>query len=249
MKPYYQDATVTIYHGDAIECFEQIAAVDSILMDPPYCSGAFTEAGRKGASGMGLSHSVVKELGWFVGDNMGTAGIAWLLRMIAVRGYSILREGGSCCCFTDWRMIANIGPAIESSGFRWQNIIVWDKRAAGMGNGFRAQHEMILHYVKGTGDYHSKSYGNVLSIPRMNYHEREHQTQKPVELMECLVEVTTPRNGIVLDPFCGSGSTLRAAKNQGRRAIGFEREERFCEIGAKRMGQEILAFEAAPSKP
>lgn len=245
MTPYFQDASVTIYHGDALEVMEQLSPCDAVVMDPPYCSGGFTEAGRKRASGQGLRSETIRDVGWFVGDNMGTAGLAFLLRAVAVRGHQLLADGGSLCCFTDWRMVANIGPAIESSGLRWQNIVVWDKKAAGLGTGFRAQHELILHYVKGTGQFHSQSMGNVLRFGRIGTEEREHQTQKPVELMEAIVDVTVPAGGLVLDCFAGSGTTLRAAKNRGRRAIGIERDERYCEIAAKRMGQEVLNLGAA----
>ena len=63
----------------------------------------------------------------------------------------------------------------------------------------------------------------------------KHPTQKPVELLEPLIEYSTPADGIVLDPFCGSGSSLVAAKQTGRRALGIEIEERYCEIAAKRL--------------
>jgi site-specific DNA-methyltransferase (adenine-specific) len=242
MKPYFQDDSVTIYHGDALEAIQCLSLIDALIMDPPYCSGGFSEAGRKRATGQGLRSETIREQGWFIGDNMGTAGIAWLLRSVTVQAFPLLADGGSVCCFTDWRMVSNLGPAIESSGLRWQNLVVWDKKSAGLGTGFRAQHEMILHYVKGTGVFHSQSLGNVLRIGRMNTGEREHQTQKPVEIMEALVDVCAPAGGVVLDPFMGSGTTLRAAKNRGRKAIGIERDEKFCEIAARRMGQEVLAI-------
>ncbi len=64
-----------------------------------------------------------------------------------------------------------------------------------------------------------------------------HPTPKPIELMIVLVGES---RGVVLDPFVGSGTTLRAAKDLGRQAIGIEIEERYCEIAAKRMAQEVL---------
>jgi site-specific DNA-methyltransferase (adenine-specific) len=68
--------------------------------------------------------------------------------------------------------------------------------------------------------------------------ERVHVTQKPETLLREILLVAPP--GAVLDPFMGSGTTLRAAKDLGRKAIGIELEERYCEIAARRMGQEVL---------
>jgi len=74
-----------------------------------------------------------------------------------------------------------------------------------------------------------------------------HPTVKPIELMRYLCRLVTPPRGIVLDPFMGSGSTLFAAKAEGVRAIGIEREERYCEIAARRLAQRALPiFDEAP---
>jgi site-specific DNA-methyltransferase (adenine-specific) len=72
-------------------------------------------------------------------------------------------------------------------------------------------------------------------------YEKWHPTQKPVELMRWCISLAPPAAEVVLDPFMGSGTTLRAAKDMGRRAIGFEVDERYCEVAAKRMAQEVLA--------
>ena len=70
---------------------------------------------------------------------------------------------------------------------------------------------------------------------------REHPTQKPLDLMKWCLGFA-PDAQTILDPFMGSGTTLRAAKDLGRKAIGIEIEERYCEIAAKRMAQEVLNF-------
>ena len=82
--------------------------------------------------------------------------------------------------------------------------------------------------------YHAKTYG-ASSADRP-----DHPTPKPVGLMESLIAYCPP--GVIADPFAGSGSTLVAARNLGRRAIGIEIEERYCEIAAGRMLQEVLAL-------
>ena len=71
---------------------------------------------------------------------------------------------------------------------------------------------------------------------------REHPTQKPLRLMQELVELFTNIGEIILDPFMGSGTTLLAAKNLARKSIGIEIEEKYCEIAAKRLRQEVLSF-------
>ena len=71
----------------------------------------------------------------------------------------------------------------------------------------------------------------------------DHPTQKPVKLLRALL--TRYKSSPVLDPFMGSGTTLRAAKDLGRKSVGIEREERYCEIAAKRLAQEVLDFGGA----
>jgi site-specific DNA-methyltransferase (adenine-specific) len=225
----------TLYLGDALEVMEQLGKVDAIVTDPPYCSGAVGEAQRSAAKGQGLRAETIKKLGWFVGDNMGTAGFAYLLRYFAIRALECLHGNGSLLLFCDWRMVPNIAPAIESAGFRYQNMICWDKGSMGLGRGFRTQHEIILHFTAGSPEYHDLGTPNVLKSGRVTAAEREHQTQKPVDLLARLLKVVCPVGGIVLDPFMGSGTTGVAALETGRDFIGVERGDEHFATACKRI--------------
>ena len=221
--------------GDALEVMERLDGVDAIITDPPYCSGAVSEASRTSAKGQGLRSETITKLGWFVGDNMGTAGLASLLRSMAFRGLQIMNPEGSVLVFCDWRMIPTLAPTIESAGLRFQNLVVWDKGMMGLGAGFRAQHEMILHYTAGSPKYHDLGTSNVIRTARVTAADREHQTQKPIDLMETLVRVACPLGATVLDPFMGSGSTGVGAVRIGRRFIGIERSQEHFDTACRRI--------------
>jgi site-specific DNA-methyltransferase (adenine-specific) len=230
-------STAEIIHGDALDVLRGMpdASVDAVVMDPPYCSGGFSEAARRQAKGQGLRSETIRAEGWFASDNMGTSGLMWLMRQTCREANRILRSSGSMIVFTDWRQVVNIVPPIESTGFRYTNCVVWDKGSAGLGAGFRAQHEMALHFTKGSPVYHDRSTGNVIRCPRQNHNTREHQTQKPVAIMASLVRVVAPIAGTVLDPFAGSGSTGVACVETGRSFIGIEREATYVEIARRRI--------------
>jgi DNA modification methylase len=101
--------------------------------------------------------------------------------------------------------------------------------------GFRAQHEIILHYTAGSPKYHDLGTSNVIRTSRVSAVEREHQTQKPVELMEALLNVVCPTGGTVLDPFMGSASTGVAAIKRGIKFIGIERDAEHFDTACKRI--------------
>ena len=231
---------MTIYHGDCKEILPTLGRVRAVVTDPPYCSGGFSEAGKGAAKGMGLRSETLLDVGWFVNDNMTSAGIAWLMSTTAGWCRRTLVKGGTFTAFTDWRMIPTLVPAIEGSGLRYQNMIVWAKPNAGLGTGFRATHELAMHFSNGTPQYFSNSGSNVIRCKRTPSSTREHQTQKPLELMSNIMQVVSDKGGTILDPFMGSGTTLRAAKDLQRKAIGIELEENYCEVAARRMEQEVL---------
>jgi site-specific DNA-methyltransferase (adenine-specific) len=239
VNPYYDHAGITIYHGDVLDVLTDLdVAVDAVVTDPPYASGTRHEASKSSSGAMlraGRFSDRPIEL-----DQMTTTGFVWLLRAVAQGVRPLLPDGGSFLSFIDWRQWPNLVGALETCNYRVQGMLVWDKGHFGLGNGFRSQHELICHASKGVPTIDDKGCGNVFRFPRQE--PVDHPSPKPEGLMLRLIEVVTPRGGLVLDPFMGSGTTLRAAKNCGRRVIGIELEERYCEVAARRLGQEVMDF-------
>ena len=125
--------------------------------------------------------------------------------------------------------------------------LVWDKGHFGMGRVWRNQHELILAARWSTSVFadSSNSRGDVLKFKATTPAKREHPVEKPAPMLADLISTTLGNSGLVLDCFAGSGTTLEAASRMGLSAIGIEGEERYCEIAAKRMSQEVLACETA----
>jgi len=237
MTPYYEDDACTIYHGDCLDVLADLEiSVDSVVTDPPYASGTRHEA-NKSASGAMLRAGRFSDRPIDL-DQMTTTGFVWLMRAVSYRCYNMLPEGGSLLSFIDWRQWPNLVGALETCNLRVQGMLVWDKQSIGMGNGFRGQHELICHASKGVPTVYDRSCGNVLQSPRQR--PVDHPSPKPVGLVARLIEVVTPPGGLVLDPFMGGGTTLRAASDVGRRSIGIESNEAYCEVAAKRLAQGSL---------
>ena len=116
---------------------------------------------------------------------------------------------------------------------------IWDKRI-----GTATQYEMIYERNGGTSYnlYSAYRMNNALNASWVGDEFLGHPSQKPIRLMVHLISEFTQKDTVILDPFMGSGTTLRAAKNLGRKAIGIEIEEKYCEIAAKRMAQTVMAL-------
>lgn len=212
MKPYYQDDAVTIYHGDCREV-ETWREADVMVSDPPY--------------GMNFQSSWTTEKRPIVGD--GDASLRD--EVLALWGNK------AAAIFGTWRIARPIGT---------RQVVTWFKSSVGPGMGDLAlpwgcATEEI--YILGEG-WHGSRRPNlvVTSEQRGNPYGSAallgHPTPKPVGLIESLILCAAV--GTIADPFAGSGSTLCAAKNLGRKAIGIEIEERYCEIAARRCAQEVL---------
>ena len=200
-----------------------------LLTDPPYCSGGFQESGKVTGS---IGSKQLDGKGGYTtptisSDNLSTRGYQVLMK--AVLGAVDVKVA---YLFTDWRMWVYLFDLVEGSGLGVRNMIVWNKKSPGMGNGWRAQHELVMfaHRTKPKWDNH-KGYGNVLEATRSG--NELHPTQKPVEILEKLLDNTDWAEG-VLDPFGGSGTTLIAAESAGQPAYLMEMEPRFVDVIVRR---------------
>jgi len=219
--------------ADALDALKglETGSIDAVITDPPYCSGGSSESERVAARSQGVR----SDRPWFVGDAMTTAGLVWLLRNAAIEAARVLKPDGNLLVFTDWRMVPMLAPALETSGLRWRNQVVWDKGHAGLGRGFRPRHEMVLHFTKGATPAFDTRAANLIAVSRVPGRSRVHPTEKPTELLQQLVRATAPAGGVVCDPFAGSGSLAAAAHMQGCRAILAERDPAFCRVIADRL--------------
>lgn len=195
-----------------------------LLTDPPYCSGGFQESG-KGVGSIGTDRKGGNPT--IANDTLSTRGYQLLMRNVLDNVTPVVAY-----IFTDWRMWINLFDVTEAAGFGVRNMIVWNKKTPGMGQGWRTQHELIMYgqRTKAKWDNH-KGYGNVLEISRSG--NELHPTQKPVELIEMLLDNTEWLEG-VYDPFAGSGTTLIAAEAKGQKAYCMELTPEYTDTIVKR---------------
>ena len=237
--PYYEHGGITVYCGDCRDILPHLPKVDLVLTDPPYASGARRDADRQVRGSMLRS---MEDADWFSHDSITAWGFAWFLRSTLGGLRGILSEGAHLYVFTDWRMTPTVYGMVEASGYRVNHCLVWDKSHYGMGTYWRNQHENIVFASLGTpAAMLDRGMGSVLKFPGVSPGVRKHPTEKPVELLAAIIGAVP--GSVIFDPFAGSCTTGVAAKQLGRKAILIEIEERFCEIGAKRLSQEILPFE------
>lgn len=222
-RAYYQDDLVTLYHGDCREVLAWLDA-DVLVTDPPY--------------GMDFRSSWTTENRPIEGDE--TTGVRDdVLALWRANGIADKRQAERpWLMFGTWRVEK---PAAT------RQVLVWDKAGAGPGMGdlalqFGTSHEEIYLSAGWTKQAAARR-GSVIRTngsPGALTRDIGHPTPKPIALLELLIAHAPA--GVIADPFSGSGSTAVAAKRLGRRYIGVELDERYCEIAARRLDQGVLDF-------
>jgi site-specific DNA-methyltransferase (adenine-specific) len=148
----------------------------------------------------------------------------------------VTRPGGKCVLFTDWRQLPTMTDALQIGGWVWRGIVPWVKTGGRPAFRQRAFLNLCEYVIWGT--IGSSAEENTVPLPgfirEASPRDREHITQKPVEVMRELARIA-PEGGTILDPFMGSGTTGVAAAIEGRRFIGIEMVEHYQCIAERRI--------------
>jgi site-specific DNA-methyltransferase (adenine-specific) len=231
MEPYYQDGLVTIYHGDCRDVAPVLVdgSADLLLTDPPY--------GMAFVSGWTAAKATVKSDGVRQGIRVVRSALNALRPVFSEEMHALV--------FCHWESWPDFYDNLCHL-FPIRNALIWSKSGGGMGDlrhEYAKDYEIILFGAVSRGrEMRGKRVGAVLHHKRVSGARRVVPFEKPVPLLAELVERHAPPVGLVLDPFMGSGSTLVAAKQCGRRAIGIELDEGLCEVAVQRLGQEVMDF-------
>ncbi len=244
MKPFYDHAGITIYNADCVEAVGEVGPFDLVITDPPYASG-----GRRDAERMAIkSMTRLDDDSWFSHDTLSTWGFTWFMRNLFVRVARIVPKGTHVYCFTDWRQAPNVYAILESAGLLVNNCLVWDKGPGALSPYWRGAHENIVFASAGTpaamltrGVYETATVLHHKRVVKPHSDRSKHPTEKPLSLI--LQILAAVPGDVVFDPFLGSGTTLVAAKQLGRRAIGIEINEEYCEMAVRRLSQEVLPLD------
>lgn len=219
MKPYYEHGGITIYHGDCRDVLPHISA-DVVLTDPPYgiegSSGTINKARAKG-----------KYQSDFTDDRA-------YIDQVVVPIIQILVSTVPCVVLTPGNKNFDLYPRCDSFGTFFQPA------AIGLQTFGNLDAQPILYYGK-------NALGRNMGVP-CSYRLTEpppksiHPCAKPFRAWRALLSNIAQPGMMILDPFMGIGTTLRAAKDLGMRAIGIELDERYCETAARRLSQEVMAL-------
>lgn len=257
--PYYVDDFVTLYHGDCLDLLPSIAGVDLVVTSPPYNLkvmpwpplGHWVDGQAKGGGGK-----------WSGSDGRGgieyedhddampwAEYVDWQRNVLSACWDSLSEHGAIYYNHKPRPAGEKVWLPLElNPGLPLRQVVIW-ARAGGIN--FAPTHyvptcEWVMVFAKSGFRLRDKSASGVGDVWRIVQEANtQHPAPFPLGLPARAIETTKP--SLVLDPFAGSGTTLRAAKDAGIPSIGIEKSERYCEIVAKRLAQDVLDFEGAAS--
>ena len=227
------NASYHIYNKDCLDTLKNIPdnSIDLIVTDPPYPT---TSRGSAGNSGGMLQKDINKKGKVFTYNNINC-------KEYAPEFYRVLKDGSHCYVMTNHINLIDMLNTFTDVGFHFIKSLIWNKGNKIMGQYYMSQFEYILFFRKGRGKkINNCGTSDILSIPNKKTKDKDgkniHDTEKPIELMEVLVNNSSQENELVLDPFMGVGSTGLACIKNNRNFIGIEIDENYFNIAKSRLG-------------
>lgn len=211
---------IEIKNIDCLEGIKELAdgSVDVVITDPPYSTPVITSFGRKKFKN--LADLSVQE---------------FYFKAIKKELERVLKPDGRVFFFCDDKFY----PILYSVFYEWLNLglIVWDKGKIGMGRPIRKQHELIFYANQGSAEF--QKFGEITHIPSVLKVKHDtnkiHGAQKPVELIEHLINGFSKEGDLIIDLFGGSGSTGKACQNLKRNFVGFELNTEIANASSERL--------------
>jgi len=257
MKPYYQDKWVTIYHGDALEVLEALPSdlSDCIFADPPFNIGK--DYGEYKDKREDYYDWCERWIGLCF-ERLGLQGSIYLMTICRhlEKLYPMLGSRGVFINECHWR---NVSASHTKRAFwsSYQPILVYGKTKDYIFDTYAQRREIREENLR-WGGYSTQPRGQLLdywddipfvyagsihhseAIMEPFTNEKAHPCQMPTELATRAIMFSSRPNSLILDPFLGSGTTAYCAKKLGRKCIGIEIKEKYCEIAARRCCQEVM---------
>lgn len=222
MKPYYEENGITIYHGDCREILPSLPVVDLVLTDPPY--------------------NVAKDYGAASSDSLRPEEWLAFMRDVFTATYDLSTDGAHLLATFPLKTLPLSLNCVERYSWKWP--LFWHKSNAMLFSPAGiCRMDLAGWWVKGAAEMPHKASDTYVKALIPQPESDGHPCPKSVHFFRWLLNRFD--STLILDPFVGSGTTLRAAKDLGRKAIGIEIEEKYCEIAANRLRQEVLSFEVA----
>ena len=229
IEPVYKSERVTVYHGDCLDIMPHLELVDAIVTDPPYGIASKTKIQKRGT------------------NRLETFDIEWdsavSFDWISIACHR-LKPGASFVSFCDTKRISDLWRAMGSHDINPLRCLFWHKNnpPPQPRKNFQSAVEAAV-FGRRSGKVHYWDGGgaspNLFKFPLvMNSERTEHPTQKPTKLMAAIISPLVPLNGVILDPFAGSGTTGYGALLIQRRCILIERERKYIDIIIKRIEVE-----------
>ena len=237
-----------LYRGDALAVLRNLpdASVDAVITDPPYSSGGMMRGDRQQPTEQkyrgwsqnpdGSSRPPTVAYEGFTGDTRDQRGYLYWFALWAGECLRMAKPGAHFLTFTDWRQLPTTTDAVQSAGWVWRGIAVWDKGIGRPMRGrFRNHVEYLVWATNGPVAEEDCYLDSVFRFAPPRPDTREHLTEKPLPLLRAVMPLV-PLGGTVLDPFMGSGTTGVAAVLEGRDFVGVELTEHYYRVAEERIG-------------